>query len=357
MKLTIAIPTYNRAFDLNNLLISINQALLNINFKYFIEVLVCDNNSTDNTFFICENFNSKINNLRYIKNNQNIGLTANLYQCISNSRGDFIWMIGDDETISLDSLNIIFNQFEDNSLDLFIYNYSSEPSDLTDKFLKTNHGRIISSRIDNLIDLVLDWGWLWCLGNLGMVVARKNLLSSINFDLYSNCNFGQAAWYLEAFSNKKVKFVDHPVFRTYIRSQTVNKERWKTDDTVLRFINISSTVNSLILNGIIPNKLPLQFFNGCSANHFPIWGYLLHEIYLKIKNNEFDIDINFFTSILNLISNVDDFTLRNELIASTINLMSALNTMKYSNSNNQIILNNLLEIWSISTSKLISNKF
>ena len=46
---------------------------------------------------------------------------------------------------------------------------------------------------------------------------------------------------------------------------------------------------------------------------------------------EFDIDVNFFTCILNLVANVDDFNLRNQLITSTINLMNALNTMKYSN--------------------------
>jgi len=353
MKLTIAIPTFNRSSDLNNLLMSIELATVSFAHRDTIEVLVIDNNSDDNTVDICQSFTNRILNFRFLTNLSNIGLTGNLNECISKSSGEFLWLIGDDETISLNSLEIIYSEFE-YDLDMYIFNYSSEPLDPSQKFLNFNLSRPVYTRTDKLYDLVMDWGWLWCLGNLGMVLVRRSLLDHRDFSSFANCNFGQASWYFEGFHDKNVKFLDVPIFRTYIKSQTVNKERWKTDDTSRKFLNIYDSIYILISKGCLPSHLPFNFFNGCSADTYPIWGYILSEIKYKILNNDFHFDQKYFDSIFNMITLLNDLKLRASLISCFTNLILTLNSIRVSQESYFKNIGELPDIWASSTDKLLS---
>lgn len=355
MKLTIAIPTFNRSTDLNNLLTSIEVATLSFLHKDTIEVLVIDNNSDDDTADICNSFTNRISNFKFFINSTNIGLTGNLNECISKSSGEFLWLIGDDETISENSLEIIYSEFY-HDLDMYIFNYSSEPFDSNQKFLNFNHNRPVYTRTDKLYDLVMDWGWLWCLGNLGMIISRRSLLNDRDFSSFANCNFGQASWYFEGFHDKNVKFLDIPIFRTYIKSQTVNKERWKTDDTSIKFLNIYESIHILISKGCLPPQLPFNFFNGCSADVYPIWGYILSEIKYKILNNNFHFDQKYFDSIFNMIALLNDLKLRASLLSCFTNLILTLNSIKVTQESYYKNIGDLPATWSSSTDKLLSFK-
>ena len=55
-----------------------------------IEILVIDDNSTDNTFEICSDLSKKHENLKIFRNRNNLGLTKNLNTLINKSNGDFI---------------------------------------------------------------------------------------------------------------------------------------------------------------------------------------------------------------------------------------------------------------------------
>ncbi len=328
MLLTIAIPTYNRAPDLLNMLESIKSETTNNTISNNIEILVIDNCSTDETRSLCAEYSSNIRNFRYIRNEHNIGLTGNMYKCLTEALGEYIWAIGDDETILKNGLDRVIECISQSKDDLYIFNYSSEPEPTDEKFLKTNHGRPLLNKKGSLIDIVNDLGWLWCLGNLGMVVAKRAVFEGIDFDSYSSCSFAQAAWYLESFSNRTAQYVDTPIFRTYTRSQTVNKERWKTDGTELSFLKLKDSVATLANKKVIADRVPLKFFNGCSQDRFPIWGYIMRLLNEEIKNGRLDNCDNYCLVIIELVSRIKEDRIRVESLKNVMRAITGIATLR-----------------------------
>jgi len=91
---SIVIPTYNRSNTLSLLMKNIYMQT----FKDF-EIIIQDNNSTDNTKKLIDCFRIKFDNIRYYKNSINIGTGRNLYQGIQKAGGHYIFLMGDDDLI------------------------------------------------------------------------------------------------------------------------------------------------------------------------------------------------------------------------------------------------------------------
>jgi glycosyltransferase involved in cell wall biosynthesis len=100
--LTIAIPTYNRSRNLLALLEAIHMQLDKNKLPTDIEVLVCDNHSTDDTSHQVRNFirQNASNVIRYIRNKTNIGAIKNVANLVLEAKGRYILICGDDDLIS-----------------------------------------------------------------------------------------------------------------------------------------------------------------------------------------------------------------------------------------------------------------
>lgn len=94
--LTIAIPTYNRCDSLKYL---IDKILPHLNNK--LQLLIIDNNSSDNTEEYSLIWKEKNRNIGYIKNNSNLGGVVNMLRCIEFSTGKYVWLLGDDDDINI----------------------------------------------------------------------------------------------------------------------------------------------------------------------------------------------------------------------------------------------------------------
>lgn len=92
----MAIPTFNRARFLHELLTELCPQLLD---RQEVELLISDNASTDDTSKIIAEFQQKGLNFRYLRNETNIGSDANFLQCFDQSRGKYVWLIGDDDIV------------------------------------------------------------------------------------------------------------------------------------------------------------------------------------------------------------------------------------------------------------------
>lgn len=94
--LTIAVPTYNRAWCLKELL-----ALLvgQLNDEPRIELIISDNASPDDTPAIVREAVAQGLRVRYIRNDENIGPDANFVQCFEQARGKYVWLFSDDDLI------------------------------------------------------------------------------------------------------------------------------------------------------------------------------------------------------------------------------------------------------------------
>jgi len=102
----ILVPTFNRGFLLTN---CINN-LLKQNYVNF-NIIVSDNNSTDNTEEIVSKFVNKFDNIFYYKNSDNYGIYGNYNYALANyCKGDYTIIVSDDDFI-LDT-NYLLNAIE-----------------------------------------------------------------------------------------------------------------------------------------------------------------------------------------------------------------------------------------------------
>lgn len=121
-QLTIAIPTYNR----NGILLS--------NLKYLLPqlnpnciLLIIDNHSdipVSKTLITLLDSYSGIN-FQIIRNDVNIGASANVMRCFELCKTEWLWVVGDDDTVKPDAVKTIFGAIEENPDGTF-YNFSSE---------------------------------------------------------------------------------------------------------------------------------------------------------------------------------------------------------------------------------------
>jgi glycosyltransferase involved in cell wall biosynthesis len=90
MKLTIAIPNFNGGNNLKEAIESCQHIELQ---KKDIEILVLDNQSTDDSISIIEKLNKKIVNIRLWQNPTNVGRIGNWNIALEKARGDYLILL------------------------------------------------------------------------------------------------------------------------------------------------------------------------------------------------------------------------------------------------------------------------
>jgi glycosyltransferase involved in cell wall biosynthesis len=115
--LSICIPTYNRSSFLNEALASILENMEDLN---TMEVIISDNNSTDNTQDIVRYYQDELQ-IRYHKNDSNLGAVNNLFKAVSLASGRYVWLFSDDEVMVNGSINYLLHFLENNNSVDYIY--------------------------------------------------------------------------------------------------------------------------------------------------------------------------------------------------------------------------------------------
>ena len=98
--LTIGVPTFNGAFNFNDLFHSV--ALLGLHSSEY-EILVVDNASTDDTGQVIAALSKTVPNLRFYRNEHNVGRTENWNKVIELAKGDYLILM---------NVNDRFNKFD-----------------------------------------------------------------------------------------------------------------------------------------------------------------------------------------------------------------------------------------------------
>lgn len=143
--LSICIPTYNRSGDIFLLLESI---LMHGSAKLssgHLEVIVSDNASDDDTQEVVEKFSRKSKNIKYFKNEANMGFAFNLNRVVRESGADYCWLLGSDEVILSGAIEVILEELNRNP-DVIVANPITHGKER--KFLKEEDGRVILIKSD-----------------------------------------------------------------------------------------------------------------------------------------------------------------------------------------------------------------
>jgi len=120
--LTIAIPTYNRSACLRELLSALFDQLIA---EPRVELIVSDNASPDDTPLVVKEFAKCGLQLRYLRNETNIGSDANFLQCFEQAHGKYVWILSDDDVLATDAIPKIMMYLEREEYDLvYVNSYS-----------------------------------------------------------------------------------------------------------------------------------------------------------------------------------------------------------------------------------------
>lgn len=104
LKFSILIPTYNGEDVVSYAL----ESILGQEYKNY-EIIVNDDASKDATEKVVKSFADK--RIKFFRNKKNLGYPGNLNQCLTHAKGDIIYLLGQDDILSNDSLILTRNAF------------------------------------------------------------------------------------------------------------------------------------------------------------------------------------------------------------------------------------------------------
>ncbi|CBM10223.1 putative glycosyltransferase [Ralstonia solanacearum PSI07] len=121
-KLSVCITTYNRAAWLE---VSLrNLVRLWPSAHPVVEIVVCDNASTDRTPEVVTPYLSRPD-FRYVRNEKNVGMLGNLRETAHAARGEYLWILGDDDLVLPDAIEKLLQTLHDHpGLALVYLNYA-----------------------------------------------------------------------------------------------------------------------------------------------------------------------------------------------------------------------------------------
>ena len=187
--LTISIPTYNRSFFLNELLSCLlDQCISNPK----IELLVSDNDSSDDTPSIVKTYIDRGLEIRYLRNTSNAGADRNFLQCFEKARGKYVWIIGDDDVVVPGAIGKIIGYLEANEYNLiYVSSYAFDGS--------TSSKRIKSYRAPKVIkdaQVFARGVHIFFTFISGNIINKDHVMSSNQKDLSSlvGTNLVQLGW-------------------------------------------------------------------------------------------------------------------------------------------------------------------
>lgn len=111
--LSLCIPTYNRDWCVKQQIDRLKQCSVSLLEK--IEIIISDNCSTDDTKQIVEEAILSGFPCKYVRNDVNLGMDGNFVRCFRMATAKYVWLLGDDDWIIIDSLEKIVSVLEEDT--------------------------------------------------------------------------------------------------------------------------------------------------------------------------------------------------------------------------------------------------
>lgn len=191
MLLSICIPNYNRGKYLNNCLNSILIAKSFSSLKF--EICISDNGSKEDILSIIKQYKKKGLKINFKRNYKNLGFGVNFSRVIKMAKGEFIWLIGNDDLLYVYALRELENLFKKNKyVDFYFINSSSLNSKFVFKHRQpfntkkiprnlSSFSKIKKSRSSNFFDLVNPLvSWDFMLAMFLTISRRKKFIKNLN---------------------------------------------------------------------------------------------------------------------------------------------------------------------------------
>ncbi len=200
IKLTIAIPIYNGARYIRDALNSIVSQMKNIDKK--IEILVSDNASVDETPQIIKEYQNKYPKVvSYYRNKENIGFDKNVDLAVKRSKGNYVWLLSDDDSLRANSISILFNKVDKyENPSVLLLNYSECDVNLNECTYRI--------RPDIYEDIYCEDGNIFfqkskfLFGLISSLVIKKDEWNVVNIEKYTGTDWVHVGAIIEISKNK-----------------------------------------------------------------------------------------------------------------------------------------------------------
>ena len=123
-ELSVCIPTYNRLGYLRELLPGLLAQIDSVP-EGAVELVVSDNVSTDGTADYLRTVDRGY--FRFWTNETNIGGDRNFLKCIREAKGNYVWLVGDDDLVASDAVACVLKCVKEVQPGLLIADISSKP--------------------------------------------------------------------------------------------------------------------------------------------------------------------------------------------------------------------------------------
>ena len=317
--ISICVPTFNRFEHLQETIENIVE--ITKSQDLIEEILVIDNNENNRAENIIRKLSRKSEKIRYIKNEENIGPENNFKKCIIESRGQYVWLIADDDFLFQDSIEKISDIIARN-YDCIFLNWSLYSNDMKnivlDKILDLNTDRELNKNI------VLEH-FSTKISFISSFIFKKKLFIKKHFSLYEKFRKFQLSFLMLIYSiidndDLKLAYQDDPIIKQradndfYLRDSAKNFynvfsegiHQFHEEIKLFNFSNSSINISLKksfyffifkdLISRKINNKHFLFAYNSSMRNfgHIQSLKYLMHLIYFcptlilvflkKIKN-------------------------------------------------------------------------
>lgn len=178
-KISICIPTYNRAERLKDLLAQLCPMVVSCSQPSVVQVCVSDNGSDDDTGDVLSGYQTKYPFIKAHRNPQNLGFGRNLWAVAHMAEGEYIYFTGDDDPFRPNGLEILLQACTDQDAGLILF--GTHP---THRSLVRGFSQGQSAPIDSLENYIENLGIFYAsfIGNL--CFKRAVFLK--------NCDIGEA---------------------------------------------------------------------------------------------------------------------------------------------------------------------
>lgn len=273
IKLSICIPTYNRA---NMLKEALNSIIISAKgFEESIEIIILDNASSDNTKDVAQEFLSGYGFIKYLCHEKTIGGNLNIYEAAKKGTAEYIWIFSDDDKIIPETIKTVLGLI-DSGYNLIKYNSSVWTQDFSSclkaSYLPYKKDSVFKSHNELMKKFSLH------LGFISSVVFKRDVYFSISSEEYIKfIEYGFPhlyAIYSGLINNCTAYFVSKPL----IEQRGLNSE-YKT----LQWYKYFAEGSTLIFNEL--NKKGYTITSIINAKNLVLKDYIMHDISFRRRQN------------------------------------------------------------------------
>ncbi len=324
-KITILIPTRNKAKNLDNTLRRLVIAVKNsVNLKTSdIEIIVSDNNSNDNTKKVSLTWLKNEKYIKYIlQDKASSSAEESLLNSLKYANGEYIWFCCDDDFVKPDSINILYDSIKLAQSDLIIFGFKRfYLGNIFNNF--ETYSDII--QYDKGKDLFQDFGFISIPSLIPCLCIRNGSLNEETFYQFIKTSkiYSHSFALMASFYNKKCSLINKELIIYNVPNQTkyfynignaykkeLSYHAW-TLGLVSLIEDLSNKINMPIKELAIFNEVQ-PIMEGPGIKYIILWTFIIRSSVLQI--NEI-LDLNYSKyhlkkqtkNILNFIKGLESF--------------------------------------------------